>query len=116
MDGLNLQSLARCQHSQLSCPLAQAARSPLVRGSTPFAESRKPLRNFRGQQQCRAIAEPEAQAKSSVKDENFEIEDFNSKDFKAMFDDLLEKTKTRFDVGDKVNGTVERYSYTHVHI
>ena len=56
---------------------------------------------------CNAVAEAEAEA-ADTGAQDPDIEDLNNKDFRAAFDDLLERTKTRFDVGDKVRGIVER--------
>ena len=53
-------------------------------------------------------AEREADA-DVVEQEDLNVEDLNTQDFRNVFDQLLGKSKTRFDVGDKVHGVVERY-------
>lgn len=100
----------QCRHVFTVCPIAQTTRASckhLVRakkcrqiGSWVQGSS------FR----CNAVAEAEVEAaEPETETDSLDIEDLNNKDFRAAFDDLLEKTKTRFDVGDKVRGTVETW-------
>ena len=99
----------QCHHACFACPFSQTSRA----SSKHLTHARKYRQitswkdhcHFR----CNAVAEPEVEAADTeTGTDSLEIEDLNNKDFRAAFDNLLEKTKTRFDVGDKVRGAVER--------
>ena len=99
----------RCCSPPAASPIAQPARLT-ARRLSPLCKSSKShqLREARSTR-CRAVAEVETEVEAAAQGkDDFEVKDLNSKDFNAVFDDLLERTKTRFDVSDKVKGVVER--------
>lgn len=97
-----------CRHQPLACPLSQTTRAPcrvLARTKCRQGSWWHQPSKFR----CNAVAEAEVEAaEKETETDDLDIEELNNQDFRAAFDDLLQKTKTRFDVGDKVKGIVER--------
>ena len=53
---------------------------------------------------CTAVAEQDL---AVLEDKDLDIDELDGKAFKAMFDNLMDQTKTRYDLGDKVKGIVE---------
>ena len=97
----------QCLHAFATCPIAQTTRAPCRHNV--HTQNGRQITSWKEQThfRCNAVAEAEVEAAETETD-GLEIEDLNNKDFRAAFDNLLERTKTRFDVGDKVRGTVER--------
>lgn len=89
------------------CPVFQ----PLLltrRGIFKAAAKQQRQQTFKLQKLAAAVeAEAEVGTESPEK-QDLSVEDLTTEDFRAIFDQLLGDSKTRFDVGDKVHGVVER--------
>lgn len=104
MNGYVMNQRLHCCHDSRVCPVTQPvrlsscfARPAPVPAASGRVDSTRLLK-------CSAVAEDEV---STAEREDIDIENLDSKDFRVMFDGILEKTKTRFEVGDKVKGVVE---------